>query len=159
MFAASGFCWVCKVCSSFLPPSLVSSLSSFSLGLAATKSGSLSTQHYLFSFLLARVFSRDKGEGRRGRTGLIPGRSRSLGQPSPPAPNQPQDNQPIFVPSFFFFFFAVLLKSFECFVSPSSYFFFPLSLDKFLVVSSDCSCEEGDGRCPLLGWGSPSTSL
>ena len=113
MFAASGFCWVCKVCSSFLPPSLVSSLSSFSLGLAATKSGSLSTQHYLFSFLLARVFSRDKGEGRRGRTGLIPGRSRSLGQPSPPAPNQPQDNQPIFVPSFFFFFFPFSFLSSE----------------------------------------------
>ena len=142
---------------SSLPPSFPPFLP-FPLGLQPPKVA-VCLPNTLFSFLLARVFSRDKGEGRRGRTDLIPGRSRSLGPPSPPAPNQPQDNQPIFLFPLFFFFFAVLLKSFECFVSPSSYFFPPLSLDKFLVVSSDCSCEEGDGRCPLLGWGSPSTSL
>ena len=80
---------------------------------------------YLFSFLLAPVFSRDKGEGRRGRTGLIPGRSHSLGLPSPPAPNQPQDNQPIFLFPLFFFccfvkiFLSVLYLPAAIFFSPS----------------------------------------
>ena len=144
-----------------LPPSLPRFLPSFLYPWACShqKWQSVYPTLYLFSFLLALVFSRDKGEGRRGRTGLIPGRSRCLGLPSPPAPNQPQDNQPIFLFPLFFFFCCFVKIFLSVLYLPAAIFFPPLSLDKFLVVSSDCSCEEGGGRCPLLGWGSPSTSL
>ena len=112
MLAASGFCWVDKVCSSSLPPSLPRFLPSFLFPWACShqKWQFVYPTLYLFSFLLALVFSRDKGEGRRGRTSLIPGRSRSLGPPSPPAPNQPQDNQRIFL--FPLFFFCCFVKIF-----------------------------------------------